>query len=58
MTRPKIPKTQLGELPRDERVLLAVAEYYSTLPSKGEASFRAIGRKYNVVWTTIQNGPT
>jgi hypothetical protein len=55
MTRRKNSKTQPGELPWEERVLLAVTEYKTTLESKGDASFRAIGRKYDIAWATIRN---
>jgi hypothetical protein len=55
MTRRKIPEIQPGKIPWEERVLLAVDEYHTTLASKGDASFRALGRRYNVAWSTIRN---
>jgi hypothetical protein len=55
MTRRKIPKFQPGEIPREERILLAVEEYKATEKAKGEASFRAIGRRYDIAWPTLRN---
>ena len=55
MTRRKIPKIEPGEIPWEERVLLAVDEYCTTLALKGCTSFRATGRRYDISWSIIRN---
>lgn len=55
MTRRKIPKLQAGELPWATRVQLAIDEYKSTYTKRGWASFRDVGGKYDVAWTTIRD---
>ena len=55
MTRRKIPKLQAGELPWATRVQLAIDEYKSTYTKRGWASFHAVGKQYNIAWTTIRD---
>jgi hypothetical protein len=55
MIRRKIPKLQAGELPWATLIELAVDEYKSSNTGKEGASFRAIGRKYDVHWEAIRN---
>ena len=55
MTRPKIPKLQVGDIPWATRMQLAIDEYKSTYIERGWASFRAVGRQYKVAWTTVRD---
>ena len=55
MTRRKNPKLHAGELPWATRIKLAIDEYKSSYTEKGWASFRAVGRRYDIYWETIQD---
>ena len=55
MTRRKIPKLQAGGIPWATQVQLAIDAYKSTYAEKGWASFRAVGRQYNVAWSTVRD---
>ena len=55
MTRRKPPKLQAGELPWATRIELAIDEYKSSYTKKGWASFRAIGKRYDVYWESIRD---
>jgi hypothetical protein len=55
MTRPKVPRTEPGEVPYAIRIEQAIEAYNNEVEEGGRSSFRRVGREFAVSWVTIRD---